>query len=345
MSEVVLEKKKRYLYVDFIRVFAIVMVMLLHCICDYYNDIANSSNLLWKVLSYVNELARTGVPLFFMISGFLLLNDDIKSTSLFYKKRFLKVLIPFLVYDIFYYGLYSYINKNPMTIGGFFKELLVSGSAYHLWFIYSILILYLFIPFIKKIVDASSQKMLWLFLVLVTFQTTLRPFINTIFKDSVYIYFADDGFVGYLGYMILGYILGKYDYKKLTNLIIILLGIVSFICVPLVTMTDAMKIGQFTFNGGYSLNHYVEAAALFILFKLIIKNENKFVSKLSLVTFEAYFIHVFVILAIKKINFVNLSPAYLMIIWTVLTVIISFAWGFIEKFITNSFRRLKCLKK
>ena len=128
MNEIILENKKHYPYIDAVRVFAIIMVMVLHCIFEYYNDISNTQNTLWSILSYVNELTRTGVPLFFMISGFLLLNEDIKSISQFYKKRFLKVLVPFLIYDIFYYVVFSLANGKTLSFYIFLKEIMVGAS-------------------------------------------------------------------------------------------------------------------------------------------------------------------------------------------------------------------------
>ena len=70
------ESRARVGYVDYVRVFAMVMVILLHCICDYANMEKNFGRPLWWLTGLLNEVTRTGVPLFFMISGFLLVDDE-----------------------------------------------------------------------------------------------------------------------------------------------------------------------------------------------------------------------------------------------------------------------------
>jgi len=337
--------EKHYGYVDFIRVFSMVMVILLHCFYMYYNDIGNAGKSFWFILSFVNELTRTGVPLFFMISGFLLLSNDIPDIKNFYKKRFSKILVPFLAYDVFYYLFFAYANKTPVSIVNFLKELINNGSAYHLWFIYSICFLYLMVPFVKMIVDKSSAKMLVLFLFVVIFQTTIRPFINTVGSGHFYLYLTEDGVCGYLGYMILGYILGKYKLSAKGKIIVYLLGAASFIIIPAVSMHHAITNGNFLFHGGYSINHYLEASAIFLLCKCVIKKDSKIISSMSKITFSVYFIHVFVLEVLKMYDW-GTSPSSRTLLWFVITLVLSFLWGFTAKKITGIFKAvIKNIKK
>ncbi len=329
--------EKNYSYIDFIRVFSIIMVITLHCICDYYANTANAGRALWYTLGYVNELARVGVPLFFMISGFLLLSRDITNVWEFYKKRILKVGIPFIIYDILYYVYMSAASGKTITVQRFFAELLNSGSAYHLWFVYSIIFIYLLMPFLQMIVKSCSRKMLMLFFVLTIFQTGIRPFINTAFGGSVYIFLTDDGFVGYIGYVILGYILGTYDFGKGARRAIMALSALFFILTPIISMSSAARTGEFLFIGGYSINHYIEAAGVFIWCKTHFRKSNRLVSYLSGASFGAYLIHVLVLEIIKPVS-LPLPPSVVMLIWLAVTLVLSFAWGGIEKCLTALLR-------
>lgn len=319
--------KDRYIYIDYIRIFAILMVIILHCVCDYYNNFSNVRKDLWFILGFVNEICRTGVPLFFMISGFLLLNKEIKDIKTFYKQRFAKIGIPFLFYNAFYYMTVPNADKS---ISGFLKEFINCGSGYHLWFIYSILFIYLMIPFIKMITDKCNLKMLIFFLLLVIFQTTIKPFMNVVFFDKAYIYLTEDGIVGYMGYLILGYILGKYDFEKKQKYLIYLTGILFMIVTPLVSMSNVVKNNEFLFHGGYALNHYVEAAAVFLFFKDYIHKKSYLVFMLSNASLGAYFIHVFILEQLKKVP-MDLTPSNQMMLWIASTVVLSFLWGVFEK--------------
>jgi len=331
--------KKQYNYITVLRLIAILMVIVLHCICEYYYDFSNAGRGLWHLLGYADELMRTGVPLFFMISGFLLLKDDITDIKGFYKKRILKVGIPFIVYDVFYY-VFSYFDGNSISVAGFFRDLLNNGSSYHFWFVYSIIFIYLLMPFLQKIVKNCSLKMLWLLVILATFQTTIRPFINTICDGKLYMFITDDGFMGYIGYVILGYILGSYDFNKKSRWLIYALGILTFVAMPAVNMHHIKAEGSHFLTGGYAINHYIEAMAIFIWFKYNVHSCNKFTARLSALSFSAYLIHVFILDRLVPISF-DLAPSAVMLIWIALTCILSFGWGYIESIVTGLFKKNK----
>ncbi len=329
------ENEKRFEYLDYIRVFATVMVIIIHCIYEYLGDFSNKGSILWTSLVFVNELLRTGVPLFFMMSGYLLLQKDITDIKAFYKKRFVKIAIPFLVYDIFYFILNSIIYKTDFSVMRFLRELADRGSAYHLWFVYSILFIYLLMPFLRMIVSKCTVKTLFLFLVLCGFQTTVRPILNIIFNGKLHFYLTDDGIMGYVGYVILGYLMGNFNFSKKTEKIIYLLGIVSFILFPIWNIYTTETTGDLFFNGGYTLNHYIEAAAVFLFFKNHIHKSNKFISELSAVSFSAYLIHVAILNIVQLLDF-GTDVGNTMLIWSVSVVFLSFLWGFAEKLVTGS---------
>lgn len=323
--------KDRIGYVDTVRVFAIVMVILLHCICDYSNHSANFGRPLWWITAFINEITRTGVPLFFMISGFLLIDSvDISNIGDFYKRRILKVAVPFLIYHVFYYFYFRMQTGQDLLDGELFLQFMNSGSAYHLWFVYSIVVLYLFVPFIKMVVEKSTIKMLVVFFALTIFQTTLKPFLNILFSGKIYFFLTEDGVVGYIGYAVLGYILGRYEIKWEKT--IITLGLLAIPVFASVNFRGAMQGNGFVFNGGYALNHYVEAAAIFLLFKEMNIGENRFVGLLSSLSFRAYLVHVFVIEVFKP-ALSNFTPSVMMAAMFVLTFSLSFGWAYIvERF-------------
>ncbi len=328
--------KQRYHYIDYIRVYSILMVILLHCICDYLNNDANFGKGLWYTLGFTNELCRTGVPLFFMISGFLLLNKDIGDVKSFYRHRFLKIAIPFIAYDIFYFIYFAIDSGNEISLLRFVKELVNNGSAYHLWFMYSILFLYIMAPFVRMIVEKCTFNMILMFLGIVIFQTTLKPFVNILLNGRAYVYLTEDGIVGYLGFMILGYILGRYDTSKTARGIIYGAGIASFILFTLANVHFA-KVGRgFVFNGGYTINHYIEAAAIFVFCKNNINVKSKIAHSLSSATMDAYFIHVFVLHLLAKINW-NVRPVYLIGCTASVAVVVSFGWAYLKKYTVDLF--------
>ena len=317
----------RHAYIDFLRVISILLVILLHCIGEYLFDPENIDRPLWVGTAYLNELCRVGVPLFFMMSGFLLLDKKIEKTGEFYRHRFLKIAVLFLLYDIFYYLFLP--TGDARTFTGWARELINCGSAYHLWFIYSILLLYLFIPFIRKISEKCTDREWVLFFFLCIFQTTLKPLFNTLFANKAYLYLSDDGFVGYLGYMILGYILGKSVVSGKLRGALYAAGILSFIVCPLFVMQNLRDGKAVWLNGGYTVNHYLEAASLFLFCKNTVRRTDAFVSRLSALSMDTYFIHVFVLENVKRIS-VDVRPSAKILLWISVTVLLSFLWAFLK---------------
>ncbi len=330
--------EKRFEYLDCLRTFATVLVIIIHCIYEYLWDFSNKGDLLWNFLVFINELLRVGVPIFFMISGYLLLQNDITDIKGFYKKRFLKIAIPFLVYDVFYFIFNSVIYKTDFSPVRFLRELCDKGSAYHLWFVYSILFIYLLMPFLRMIVSKCNKKTLFLFLLLATFQSTIRPFLNISLDGFLHFYITDDGLMGYIGYVLLGYLMGNFEFSKKEQRLIYALGIISFIVFPIWNIKSTQTMGDFFFNGGYTINHYIEASAVFLFFKNNVNKKSKFVSNLSKISFSAYLIHIAILTIIQNMEFA-LPVEISLFINVILVTLLSFLWGFAENRIISLRKR------
>lgn len=90
-------EKKRLVQLDILRCMATYLVVLLHVISPYLNSSAHYGQSLWTVCNLLSFLCQAGVPLFFMLSGCLLLEDEgTLNCTEFYKKRLRRLLTPFL---------------------------------------------------------------------------------------------------------------------------------------------------------------------------------------------------------------------------------------------------------
>ena len=94
-----MNKKQRIFYLDFIRVIAILLVIFIHVsTIDTTKHIGTTD---WQIIKMLNYFAHISVPIFFMISGTLILNSP-KTLSLKYtwQKRIPRVVIPFIIWSI-----------------------------------------------------------------------------------------------------------------------------------------------------------------------------------------------------------------------------------------------------
>src|SRR5437588_7364638 len=103
-------KPASHIYVDYIRVIATLFVIYWHCVSDVYYKFGPINE--WLPANFAFGLGvRWTVPCFFMVSGALLLgkNEDI---LVFYKKRFLRLLLPLITWTIVYALIRLYVFKT-----------------------------------------------------------------------------------------------------------------------------------------------------------------------------------------------------------------------------------------
>lgn len=161
----------RLYYLDWLRVLAILFVLLVHCskIFDYHTTVVFNS-VRSPVLSIFREYVLLWVmPFFFIVSGAaVFLSSRFQKTKAFIKSKFKRLLIPSVLIGTFIVNpVYVYIERlfNDHAIGGFFQwyphffngmygfgkgNFAPWGMGTHLWylqflFIYSLIFLPLFI--------------------------------------------------------------------------------------------------------------------------------------------------------------------------------------------------------
>ncbi len=161
-------KEKQNLYnpvIDILRTISIFAVILVHTTTRTLE--VTKYNLLktpWTL--FLNQAARFAVPLFFMISGFVLeLNYHLHESYLTYlKKRFSRIFVPYVFWSIIYYFFVYYKNRDP----NFLRSLIFGDASYQLYFIPSLLIFYLLFPFLHKYFKLVGNK--WMMIALGLFQ-------------------------------------------------------------------------------------------------------------------------------------------------------------------------------
>ncbi|MBR4172211.1 MAG: acyltransferase family protein [Kiritimatiellae bacterium] len=216
-----MEKTQRIVFLDYLRVIACFMVMVIHACEPFYlggeqgTYIATRGDAFWVTL--VECLCRACVPLFVMASSYLLFPVT-KPTGVFFRRRLVRVFIPFLLWACIYVwrcnGNWTALLFNFPDAGG------------HLWFVPMILGVYLVMPLLSPWAEKVSERELrgWLLLWLLT---TTFPFLRRIwsmllgtppFGAVPYLYgecpwnmFGTFHYVsGFLGYMLLGFWFRKF---------------------------------------------------------------------------------------------------------------------------------------
>ena len=134
------EKIKRQVYLDKLRVLATVLVIAVHTV-SLGSTLVPERSAVWYGFEISNYLFLCCNLLFIMISGALLLPVKGESAGQFYRKRFLKVLVPMVIYYILYVcAKEGFVWLRPDHWGVMLKRILLGApeEAPHFWLIYVI---------------------------------------------------------------------------------------------------------------------------------------------------------------------------------------------------------------
>ena len=163
---------KRIVFLDYVRVFACFLVILVHASENFYGAagstdmvgpqsyLASETDRLW--VAVYDGFSRMAVPLFMIVSAFLLAPMKKEQTTWqFYRQRCLRILPPFFIFMILYSTLpmlWGAINGET-SLNDMSRILLnFPSQAGHLWFMYPLISLYLFIPIISPWLSKATKK-------------------------------------------------------------------------------------------------------------------------------------------------------------------------------------------
>lgn len=194
-----------YFWADRLRNIATLMVIAIHVAAPVAHVPTDLNSSWWWHGNFWNSVSRPGVPLFVMLSGFLLLGKDYPLPD-FLKRRFSRVLIPALFWMCIY-SLYGYLAKgSPASIPEMLHNIVVRPVHYHLWFIYLIIGLYLVYPILRPWIKSAKEQDFRYFFIMCMIGSWLYKILAEFFNLPIGVYF--ELFANNAGYFVLGYYLG-----------------------------------------------------------------------------------------------------------------------------------------
>ncbi|OON94918.1 MAG: hypothetical protein ATN31_00290 [Candidatus Epulonipiscioides saccharophilum] len=315
----------RVTYLDILRIIAIECVIWLHAMVGFIISASIYGSISWKLFLIINEVIRAGVPIFLMLSGYLALKSKLGITA-FYRRRFLRILVPLLSWNIIYFFWSMIYLGEKFSSEAFLSGLFNEGHYYHMWFVYMLLGIYFVAPFLKIIIENISIKATIGLFFIIIFAQTIVPVINRVSGLGWQVKYPV--FENYVGYFILGYILGEVNLSKATRIIIYLSTIIGGGLAIIGNFRASSIEGiNLIYNGGYSFNHYFVAMGIFVFIKYCpIKytlRTQKFLHGWSDIIFGVYFIHVIVLEIVSSFLYLDLSPIKVVSIYFVITSLVS----------------------
>ena len=296
---------QRIKWIDVCRALAILLVVLCHATENVYSlsldGMAGVSfpSALFAFTAFA--FGRLGVPLFLMITGYLLLDRDYDSAKIlkFWKTRWLNLLICTLVWFVIYDIFLTFYLYQPVSITDFIGNMLFLKSVEmsHVWFMAMILGMYILIPLVSIGLKKVSTKVLMFPVIIFTTYCFLVPTVLSVFKilhvDPGYSVNFSTGFSGgtYGLFIIYGYMLKKGLLKKVKTWALAIVFVVSFV------LGDAFQLWSYSQGVEYNMWYtnvllLVAALALFeMMSRMNIKKESAVITFVSKFSFPIYLIH------------------------------------------------------
>lgn len=194
------------LWADRLRNLATLLVIAIHVAGPVAEETAQIDSSGWWVGNFWDSLGRASVPLFVMLSGFLLLGKDVPTFD-FLKKRTARIALPALFWLVVY-SIYSHFaHNNPATLGDAVKGLINGPVHYHLWFLYLIIGIYLTVPILRPWVKQATERDYLYFFAVCILGTWIYKVLFYAFDVSIGLYF--ELFTNQTGHFVLGFYLGN----------------------------------------------------------------------------------------------------------------------------------------
>lgn len=146
-------KKQKYIYFEVMRIIAVFLAIFNHTQSNGYFLFAtqDAGSLKFWIYLFMSISCKVAVPIFFAISGALLLGKE-ESIKTLYKKRISRMIIILVFISLFYYLQNMHWDMNRLSINNFLGGLYSGTIEIPLWFLYVYISYLISLPFLRAIV-------------------------------------------------------------------------------------------------------------------------------------------------------------------------------------------------
>lgn len=341
INSITIEEKDKLFYLEFLRMIACFLVIVNHTSGRVFlSALPGPTKFLTLQYFFVSKVA---VPIYFMISGIVLLNriDSFKKNI----KRILRIVVVIIVFSLFYYV------ASGKAFNEFIPSIIGKNVTNAYWYLYTYLGILIMLPFLQILARNMKKKhFLYFIAISILLEGTLPMFdkLNTSFSISEY--FDLPLYSMYISYLYIGYYIQNYmKIDKKSFYISIFLFFSTLFIITLISYSKLLnnnKIFTILENIAY-LPVIIMSICFFIIIKYIIESTNinstvdLLIRKLSQTTFGIYLLSDFFI---NRIDFIYeyLSKTISNIISLFIYELVIFLIGF---FITVLLRKISIFKK
>lgn len=298
----------RLAYIDVLGVISALGVVALHCNGCFWEGPAQGGP--WLSANFIETLLYWPVPVFFMISGATLVGyRERMCTGEYLRRRFNRTVIPWLAWSLFALAYQVWrCTKLEQPLPELTPVSIVDGilnSRYNgiYWFFPPLFACYLSIPLLAAMVPRDRDDVLRLIAVAGVLLVSAIPFACKIAGIPWNAAFAPPPVTGYMLYVVLGYLLARWEPVKGQRLGVYALATVGWLVQMLGTLAvsspETGVVG--TYKGYLNLPAVMQAVGVFVAFRNVdwsiglARCVASACGKLSSLTFGVYLVHWYLI--------------------------------------------------
>lgn len=325
-------------YINFASVISAISVVFLHANGCFWNFSATLRY--WWTANIIECVFYFAVPVFFMISGATLL-DFFSRYGLkeYIGRRVQKTVIPYIIWSLL--GLVfrlSYLKDAAEIDWKYILNGLLKGNLVSIyWFFIPLFCLYLVIPLMAAVKEELKKK-IFVYLAAISFVlNSLLPFVVKVFhvdvNVSLFVVVGNE----YMLYLILGYLLHRYEIKRKARLSLYIVGILGLLLHIVGTYRLSLAAGELvsTYKGYNNVPCILYSTAVFVFMKYgweylsKVRLADTLIRFLKPYTFSMYLVHWYILQIIIKEFRVDVRSIYYRIgaPFVVVVVTVAFAWG------------------
>lgn len=152
------EKKRDLIHIEFLRIIATYLVLFNHTgIYGFFLYSVEQTSPFYPVYMFMSIACKPAVPLFFMISGALLLGKS-ESIKEIYRKRVLKYILVLIVISVFYHIYDWQFMGEELDWKQCFLTIYASSASPALWYLYTYIGVLMMLPLLRRLVQSMKHE-------------------------------------------------------------------------------------------------------------------------------------------------------------------------------------------
>jgi len=208
--DIAVNKENRiHIWISSLRIIATLAIIWLHISGTIWGnqDLFHLNDSQARFFSVNYYLMHWAVPVFFMLTGTLLLKKDKTITyKAVIRKYVCRMILALLVFGTGYalIMLIASGDRSIWILGRALRSVLYNETFSHLWYCYEMIGIYLILPLLKSFVNHTEEKNIRLFCIILLVFDFIIPFASVLCGNKIYLYLPLSYSVFYI---VMGYLL------------------------------------------------------------------------------------------------------------------------------------------